>query len=216
MNPDELHQALRHDHASFPVVHQAAFAGDDYLMEQALLLSDAQDVDAKHNGYTPLHIAVLYQRHSMIEKLLRAGCCPAIKTPFDFCAMHLAVWPGDLEAARALVAEGADVRHDMTFLNLAVESGHSEMVRYLLERGAKCHDDEETALIHAVLNEKPEIVKVLYQACPVCHGRLRSAMSHEITDDDLTNDAIPALVKAIHMYGASRRRRPFQALPLNI
>ncbi|MDJ0841628.1 MAG: PQQ-binding-like beta-propeller repeat protein [Acidobacteriota bacterium] len=108
--------------------------------------------------------------------LLVLGLCSAAASDKD---IFEAARSGDLDRIRQLVASGVDVNtrtpYQATALTFAAEKGHKEIVRYLLERGAKPDVEDRfyhmTPLGWAVSTGKPEIAEML-----IPHGK----MSHEL------------------------------------
>jgi ankyrin repeat protein len=76
---------------------------------------------------------------------------------------------GDIATVKSLLAKGANLNATMaesgwTALMLASGEGHSEVVTFLLTKGAKVNtrdSTENTALIRAAVNGKTEIVELL-------------------------------------------------------
>jgi ankyrin repeat protein len=93
---------------------------------------------------TPLSLACTNRNAALVERLLKAGADPntAIatgETPIMTCA-----GTGTLDAVRALIAAGANVKakepaQNQTALMWAIAEHHPEVVRVLIERGADLH-----------------------------------------------------------------------------
>ncbi|GLG93733.1 Tyrosine-protein kinase Shark [Gryllus bimaculatus] len=98
------------------------------------------------HGKTPLHLAA----SRPVESALRA----ALPHRNGHSALHLAAWAGRAEAARALLARGADVaavdRCGRTPLHLAAEHGQAECVGALVGAGAAvaARDKDEWTPLH--------------------------------------------------------------------
>lgn len=138
----------------------------DRLLDSGLSLADT---DA--HGSTPLHIAAT-RRPEMVELLLLKG---ADKDVFDnVCRtpLYLAVDKGNVVAALALLAAGADVtlrccRTKAPVMHVAAEKGHVEILRAVIEHGADVDAvdaNQCTALHHAALNDEAEAIDVLVGA----------------------------------------------------
>ena len=82
-------------------------------------------------GWTALHVAALYKHQAIIELLLSEG----VPLDLQLCAML-----GDLEQARALIAQGADVNAPSAAgwepLHWAARRGHDAVAGLLIARGA--------------------------------------------------------------------------------
>lgn len=121
------------------------------------------------------HTALIYASASVwvinkdsIRALLRYGARPNAVTIGGKSALHFVADKGDVEAAKLLVAAGADVnladKCGLTPLMNAAQAGHVEMVKFLLERGANekaVSDAGETAETYAVLSRQAIIAAII-------------------------------------------------------
>ncbi len=117
----------------------AAYVGDTTA---ALgFLADGVDVNARTiGGQTPLHLAALSGRQSMVELLIARGAEVGAVTQWRDTALHVAVANHHVEIARLLLAKGAQVnaraKYDRTPLHVAVEVADPNLVDLLINAGA--------------------------------------------------------------------------------
>lgn len=95
--------------------------------------------------------------------------CVNTKAPnFGETPLHIiAVW-GDIDAARILLDEGAEIdapgEHDFTPLHEAISQGHVDLVKLLITRGASLTQKNEwdmDARELAAIHESPEMRELL-------------------------------------------------------
>lgn len=141
-------------------LHNAAGDGDPVAVTR--LLKDGADCNARvdregysyGDGATALHIAAREGHLSVAETLLAAGAWPDGRASDEDCEdptpLHEASAQGGVEVAKALLKAGAGkdllasfdkdgqaaFRPFLTALSCAVENGHLEVVRALVEAGA--------------------------------------------------------------------------------
>jgi ankyrin repeat protein len=102
-----------------------------------------------------------------LKKSLRESSGPAFSSE---SALTLAVRNGRTEAVRKLIAVGANVnewtRYTLTPLAVAAERGHIEVMKLLLDAGAKvnANPDGYTPLMRACCGKQPEAAKILLAA----------------------------------------------------
>jgi ankyrin repeat protein len=121
-------------------------------------------------GRSALSLAARNGDVAMIEALLDAGAKIEAADPIGFTPLMEAARDGKVQAAVALIARGANVRQraranglELAPLHLATASGHEDLVRLLVERGADidARDSEQaTALIWAT-NQQPKVALLL-------------------------------------------------------
>ena len=142
------------------------------------------------NGSTPLLYAVANNNLNCTKALLEAGADPSLgmhdnsKTPFFTC-----VYKGFTEIARLMLERGAVGSNEVFYIQgdeapalvLAVEGGHTDLVRLLLEfkadPNARLAGSGTTALICAVFQLRVEIIKILIDA-----GADVNLADHEFTN----------------------------------
>lgn len=191
-----------------PELFEAIRTGDKGLVE-ALLSEDRLLASAKNeNGVSAVMMSVYLGRAEIRELLLRHGAVLAVHdaaavgdvarlkellvdntgaakdfSPDGFPAVALACVFGQLEAAKLLVAHGADIRaaasngSGYNALTGAVASGHTEIVKWLLESGADVnyrYGAGYSPLLTAAANGHVAIIKLL-----LAHGADRNATTND-------------------------------------
>ncbi len=120
-------------------LHLAVLAGDRAAVD--VLLSGGVEVDAvDHKGFRAAHYACWTTAYWGLRK----GCTDVLQALLDGGAADsptLAAVRGDLEAVRTFIAADASAVNDGDTLqkrplSTAVEGGHRELVRFLLDQGA--------------------------------------------------------------------------------
>jgi len=155
--------------AGAPVDLVEAILLEDYDTAHRLLVAGA-DPNAPHRaGLHPLKAAARRGSVGMIRLLLQSGARVNLEPSDERSALLLAAIDGHLEAARELLAAGADpdpVGSLLTPLGGAVEKGHVSVVRLLLAHGADSTATYfgSTLLELAVSQDAPEVVEALLEA----------------------------------------------------
>ncbi|MEG1770083.1 MAG: ankyrin repeat domain-containing protein [Comamonas sp.] len=105
------------------------------------------------DGYTPLILSVVANRHGLVDQLIAAGANLDYVDGEGFTALMLAVHTGRVEICRSLVSNGAGLDYindnGNTALMLAVEEQDECLVELLLDAGAyvnHANEDQESAL----------------------------------------------------------------------
>ncbi|MXY17906.1 MAG: hypothetical protein F4Y57_13170 [Acidobacteria bacterium] len=125
-------------------LHWAVYWNDSEAVQ--LLLASGAAADAANDlGVTPLWLAANNGNAGVVEVLLAGGADPNLALPSGETVLMTASRTGDPEAVRALLAAGADphateAAHRQTALMWAVAQQHAEVVRLLLESGARVDD----------------------------------------------------------------------------
>ena len=131
--------------ALFDAVKSGALAKIEELFKSDPNLVGAKDFE----GYTPLHLAVYYNRKEVVKYLLAGGANVNAKCRFGFTPLHMAAEGASKEITELLLARGADVNasenHGIKPLHFAVNpgigdefvpAGYMDTVRLLLDKGA--------------------------------------------------------------------------------
>lgn len=150
-----------------------------------LLLTAGADPNATEGALkqTALMLAIVENHVPVVRLLLEVGGSATARTANWFTPLLFAAQQGNLDAARLLLAAGADVNEaapdgiggntnasarfvadtEAAALLVAIDSGHPEMALFLLERGADPNHDGagRTALHAAVQRKMPEVVGAL-------------------------------------------------------
>lgn len=160
-------------------------AGVGSLDAARSLLAAGADPDAAEAalGQTALMLAVAENHTPVARLLLETGADVSARSRNRFTPLLFAAQQGNLEAADLLLSAGADVNEsapdgiggntnararfvpdtDAAALLVAIDSGHAELARFLLARGADPDRDGagRTALHAAVQRKMPEVVAAL-------------------------------------------------------
>ncbi|NXK87551.1 ASB3 protein, partial [Formicarius rufipectus] len=121
----------------------AAREGNTAILRE--LIQQGYSIDVPDNRrWLPLHEAAAHDSSECLRLLLRAAPSEDYihsRTFEGLCALHLSARHGSLECLRVLLEAGADL-NDVTTdattpLFLAVENRHAEVVKFLLQHGAK-------------------------------------------------------------------------------
>jgi len=100
------------------------------------------DLDAKmQGGYTPLHLAAIYDHKEIAEILIAEGADVNAKNKRDMTPLHQAARSGRKEIAELLIAKGADVNakdeNSLTPLDQAIQRKKTETANLLRKHGGK-------------------------------------------------------------------------------
>lgn len=96
------------DLSNCPLLHQAAYAGDDALLDGCLDRGD--DIDAvDETGDTALHKAVRQGHYITVLGLLQRGAMPNLQDGLGLAPIHWATLEGSQELIAVLIQFGADV-----------------------------------------------------------------------------------------------------------
>ncbi|KAJ4860619.1 ankyrin repeats (3 copies) domain-containing protein [Trichoderma breve] len=152
-------------------IHVAAFFG---LKEAMKVLLNVFDVDLKaYGGWTPLMVAAMSGRNSMVELLLAKGANIEATDDGGRTALSLAVFRVREDMVDLLITHGANVNlHDgdgSTPLLTAIDRGDKALVQLLLARGAYIELESkngEAPVAYAAKKEDEDIASLLLAARP--------------------------------------------------
>jgi ankyrin repeat protein len=121
-------------------LHWAAHR-DDLVIADLLIRAGARASVADDLGTTPLHLACTNRSAAMVERLLSADANGNAALPSGETALMTCARAGDARAVKALLAHGADVNateheHHQTALMWAVAQRHPDVVRLLIDSRA--------------------------------------------------------------------------------
>lgn len=154
---------------------QVALRDEDVKRVQTILRSYPRLAEAYDgNGMTPLYVAVANGKKALVECLLAAGAKVDGPRYDGFTPLHAAAMRGHRDIAELLLKHGADVegghrkdrvRPGQPPILWAIREGHVEMVRFLLDKGAKPDGYSfgfvDTALQLGVTSKSDELIKLL-------------------------------------------------------
>jgi ankyrin repeat protein len=176
-----------------------------------LLLAAGADPDATEAtlGQTALMQTVAENHTPVARVLLEVGVAVSARSTNRFTPLLFAAQQGNIDAARLLLAAGADVNEsapdgiggntnartrfvtdtDAAALLVAIDSGHADMARFLLEQGADPNHSGagRTALHAAVQGAMPEVVAALLERGADPNARLERRLpfvSRRINQDN--------------------------------
>ena len=121
-------------------LHWAAHVGDAHMVD--LLLGAGARVNVQNDyGVTPLSLACVNADTPIIERLLKSGADPNIAQANGETVLMTCARTGDVEAVTLLLSHGAKVdaresSQEQTALMWAVANQHPDVVRVLLRNGA--------------------------------------------------------------------------------
>lgn len=91
----------------YTALHYAVGVGDMALVDALVVAGADVNAPSKRNFATPLHVAVMQRRATMITRLLAAGANVGAVNCNGQSALHFAAYRGDPVIVRALLAAGA-------------------------------------------------------------------------------------------------------------
>uniref|UniRef100_A0A669ER29 Ankyrin 3 n=1 Tax=Oreochromis niloticus TaxID=8128 RepID=A0A669ER29_ORENI len=194
---------------------------------QFLLDNGSSQSIATEDGFTPLAVALQQGHDQVVSLLLENDTKGKVRLP----ALHIAARKDDTKAAALLLQNdhNADIwsysfivpaRNDITPLHVASKRGNSNMVRLLLERGAKIDartKDGLTPLHCGARSGHEQVVEMLLNRGAPILSKTKNGLSplhmatqgdhlncvqlllhHDVPVDDVTNDYLTALHVAAH------------------
>ena len=150
-------------------IYFAAFCGFPDVVEK-LIKKNIEHVDTRGGPLgTALHAASRFNRHQIVQSLLRNGADANAQGRWGWTPLLFASELGHFQIVRRLLERGADVNakdknDDSTSLHLSASAGHFEVVRTLLKHNAdtNARDDIGWAPLHmASYHGRVDIVRLL-------------------------------------------------------
>ncbi|NXI44648.1 ASB3 protein, partial [Galbula dea] len=139
------------------------------------LIKQGYSIDVPDNrGWVPIHEAAAHNSSECLRLLIRAAPSDDYinsKTFEGLCALHLSARHGSLETVCVLLEAGADPNEVTTEVTtplfLAVENGHTDIVKFLLQHGANVEGPHSlsgwNSLHQASFRGFTEIMKILLE-----------------------------------------------------
>lgn len=168
------------DYAGRSVIHNATlFNQVDMVKSMTESLSCSVNIQ-DHNGDTPLHIAVRFNRLKCARELIKLGADCSIENHSGGTPLFVCSHEGHVKAAIFLLEKGADPNHHNitgdTPLIRACAYGHHDMAKLLIDNGVSVNQRNhlKTTPLHvSIHNGHTEITKLLldYGADPNSPGR---------------------------------------------
>lgn len=129
-----------------------------------LLLENGADINAKSSEGTPLYEAAAKGKIDIVKLLVEKGADINIASD-RMTALHIAAYRGKFDVLKLLVQEGGDVNlkteDGKTVLYEAIRGGHSNIVKWLIDRGADVQACDPSIVRYAVLGCDLDTVKLL-------------------------------------------------------
>jgi ankyrin repeat protein len=116
------------------------FSENRSVTEIQKIINSGANVNAINDiGFTPLHIAVVYDRPEIVKLLLKNGAnIDAVTKNKENTSLHLAITMNNSNMVRILIQKGADVTlktaDGTTPLQLALEKGNRDIIQ-AIEQG---------------------------------------------------------------------------------
>ncbi|NWR72733.1 ASB3 protein, partial [Centropus unirufus] len=155
------------------VVGLAAREGNVKMLRK--LIKQGYSINVPDNrGWVPIHEAAAHNSSECLRVLVHAASSDDYinsKTFDGMCALHLSACHGSLESLRVLLEAGADPNQvtieETTALFLAVENGHTDIVKFLIQHGANVKGPHSwsgwNSLHEASFQGRTEIMQILLE-----------------------------------------------------
>ncbi|WP_228237297.1 ankyrin repeat domain-containing protein [Allomuricauda sp. M10] len=150
--------------------HEAVVCGLLEKVKNMLTQNPALINQYANDGFTPVSLAVFFDKSEMAKWLLEQGADPNLhaNNPSKVNAMHAAVAKNNVELCKLLISKGADVNapqmQQVTPLHSAAHRGNLEMVNLLVENGAQINlkmENGDTALSIAQRDGHTDVIAFL-------------------------------------------------------
>ncbi|KAJ9655410.1 hypothetical protein H2198_005714 [Neophaeococcomyces mojaviensis] len=179
-----------HDLTNGFALYKAAINGDIAIAQ--LLIESGADPNRSYTGYSTLSEAIARRKADMVQLLLdnKADLCvydedspvplmlfeeveevheQAVNKLYSYCGddLQFSLWVGDLDIAKALLSHGADVNGAPGTFGCAIEvaalSEHDELLKLVLEAGARIGGDSFSFVAKAIEDGRTERVKLYHK-----------------------------------------------------
>ena len=179
--------------------------------------SDAAQLDGY--GSTLMHSAVASHKVDMVQELLRRKLSVEGRNTYNYRPLHWAAQQGDLAIVKLLVEQGGAkvnvkgnlnfiIRETKTPLYLAIEEGHADVARYLVDCGAELdslNDQSNRTAAHAAAGQgDAELLRYLLERGASPNGVNRDAgrSGADFHAFPLANAANAGVVDVLVAFGA--------------
>ncbi|HEV7765251.1 MAG TPA: ankyrin repeat domain-containing protein [Thermoanaerobaculia bacterium] len=157
------------EHSITPLL-KASWDGELEIVQYLIGKGANVNARATDTQETALMNAITNGHIGIVKALLAAKADVSLRNSYDFNPFTSAVAAGNQEIAGMLLDAGAkpdDGSSGLTPMAFAVSTGDTSMMRFLVSRGADVNhgakEQEQTALISAILAAKVEAVKTLIE-----------------------------------------------------
>ncbi|XP_014228808.1 ankyrin-1-like isoform X3 [Trichogramma pretiosum] len=233
-----IHHAARHKHADdlvgklftiydsvnvnyidkigFSHFHAACMFGIDDVVERFIASRRTNpDLLAQNTLDSSLHLALIYRRGRIVEKLLRAGANPDRSNQAGFTPLHfISCVKGeafglielffrtlDELPGREVQIDAQDVNGN-TPLHMAANNGYRNLVRFLLRRGANPNttNAEGWTVLHVICtaSRAHNLTKEFFEVCDAMQLRVPNAITKVQIDARDKNGNTPLILAACH------------------
>jgi quinoprotein dehydrogenase-associated probable ABC transporter substrate-binding protein len=191
------------------LINATRFGFGDLVAYLSAHKADANIAD--RSGWTPLMYAAWADSPANVKELIHRGAKLDTTANDGVTALALAAQNGKLQAAQALVAEGADVNSPVakggyTPLMLASLSGSDDLVKTLIASGAKVNAVNRggvTALMVAAAGNHARIAELLLKSGAEVNARSEDGRTALSIAQANNNDAVVKLLQEVAQRGGA-------------
>ncbi|XP_059920157.1 B-cell lymphoma 3 protein homolog [Gadus macrocephalus] len=180
--------AMHQDEDGDTPLHIAVAQGEEAVVHKLIFIMKAARKNLNiYNRLrqTPLHLAVITQHEGLVEGLLRAGADPASLDRHGRTALHLCCEYGRADCLSAVLSHPSSLScvdattfEGLSPLHIAVQGGHQDLLRMLLDAGADINIKDiksgQSPLMYAVERNNVDIVQFLIESGSDVNGQSNS------------------------------------------